>query len=123
MAQDPEVRFALAIVAGRLHTANGDRRCGCGPCAHWVAIAAHRAGIPREYLESALPPTPRRQARACPPAQAAAAAGSDMRQRDCPTPRARVTEQELRNAGASLRKLGYPPEPEHGQRFRWMRLR
>lgn len=29
---------------------------GCGPCAHWVAIAAHRAGIPREHLESALPP-------------------------------------------------------------------
>lgn len=33
---------------------------------------------------------------------------------------ARVTEQELRNAGASLRKLGYLPEPEHGQRFRWI---
>ncbi len=33
---------------------------------------------------------------------------------------ARVTEQELRNAGASLRKLGYLPEPEHGQLFRWI---
>ncbi len=56
MVQDPNVRFALAIVAGRLHTANGNKRCGCGPCAHWVAIAARRAGIPREHLESALPP-------------------------------------------------------------------
>ncbi|WP_006246338.1 hypothetical protein [Mycolicibacterium tusciae] len=54
--QDPKLRFALAIVAGRLHKANGDKRCGCGPCAHWVAVAAYRAGIPRGHLESALPP-------------------------------------------------------------------
>lgn len=59
---------------------------GCGPCAHWVAIAAHRAGIPRGAPRVCT--APRGQARACPPAQAAAAAGSDMRQRDCPTPRA-----------------------------------
>ena len=56
MVQDPKVRFALALVAGRLHKANGDKRCGCGPCAHWVATAARRAGVSRDRLESALPP-------------------------------------------------------------------
>lgn len=56
MVQDPKVRFALAIVMGRLHEAHGDKRCGCGPCAHWVAVAARRAGIPRDRLEAALPP-------------------------------------------------------------------
>jgi hypothetical protein len=56
MIHDPKLRFALAIVLGRLHTAHGDKRCGCGPCAHWVATAARRAGVPRARLEAALPP-------------------------------------------------------------------
>lgn len=54
--QDPKVRFARAILSGRLHSAHGDKRCGCGPCAHWVAMAARRVGIPRDRLETALPP-------------------------------------------------------------------
>lgn len=33
---------------------------------------------------------------------------------------ARVSEQELREAGAALRKLGYLPEPENGQQFWWI---
>lgn len=56
MVQDPKVRCALAMVSGRLHKAVGDKRCGCGACAHWIAIAAHRAGISRKHLEAALPP-------------------------------------------------------------------
>ena len=50
------VRFALALIEGRLHKAVGDKRCGCGKCAHWVTVAAQRAGLRREDLEAALPP-------------------------------------------------------------------
>lgn len=54
---DQQLRFALALVEGRLHTAVGDKRCGCGPCAHWVAVAARRPGIPRARPEEALLPS------------------------------------------------------------------
>ena len=67
MVQDPKLRFALALCVGRLHKAHGDKRCGCGPCAHWVAVAAKWAGVPRQRLEAALPapakPEPRRRRR------------------------------------------------------------
>jgi len=56
---DNKVQQAKAFVEGRLHTAAGEKRCGCGPCAHWVAIAARRAGIRREQLEAALAPPAR----------------------------------------------------------------
>src|SRR5262249_34835888 len=56
MVQDPKIRWALALVAGRLHKAEGGKRCGCGPCAHRVATAARIAGVPRKRLEAALPP-------------------------------------------------------------------
>lgn len=56
MVEDRKIRFALAIVQGRLHTAQDGKRCGCGPCAHWVATAARRAGVSRARLEEALPP-------------------------------------------------------------------
>jgi hypothetical protein len=55
MVEDPKLRFALALCVGRLHKAQGDKRCGCGPCAHWIAVAAKWAGVPRKRLESALP--------------------------------------------------------------------
>lgn len=91
--QDPRVRFALAIVAGRLHKANGDKRCGCGACAHWVAIAAHRAGIPKEHLESALP-------------QPAKPAGA--RQRKPQRLQVRICE------GGSVRLRGQDVDPQEG---------
>jgi hypothetical protein len=53
MGEEGRLRFALAILTGRLHQAVGDKRCGCGKCAHWVAVAARRAGVPREHLEAA----------------------------------------------------------------------
>ena len=59
MTADNKVQQAKAFVEGRIHTAAGEKRCGCGPCAHWVAVAARRAGIPREQLEAALPPAAR----------------------------------------------------------------
>jgi hypothetical protein len=52
---EDRLRFALALIEGRLHKAVGDKRCGCGQCAHWIAIAARRAGVTREDLEAALP--------------------------------------------------------------------
>lgn len=33
MIEDSKLRLALALVTGRLHRAQGDKRCGCGPCA------------------------------------------------------------------------------------------
>ena len=56
MVEQDKVRVALALVKGRLHTAVGGKRCACGQCAHQVAIAARRAGIPRQRLEAALAP-------------------------------------------------------------------
>ncbi|MHA7666812.1 hypothetical protein [Mycolicibacterium sp. HS_4_1] len=56
MVEQDKMQAALALVKGRLHTAAGSTRCGCGPCAHQVATAARRAGIPRQRLEAALAP-------------------------------------------------------------------
>lgn len=56
MSDDSKLRFALALVAGRLHKAQGGKRCGCGPCAYRVALAATQAGISRKRLEQALAP-------------------------------------------------------------------
>lgn len=61
MSKDPKLRFALALVTGRLHRAQGDKRCGCGPCAHRVALAARLAGVSRDRLEAALPPAAKPQ--------------------------------------------------------------
>lgn len=55
MQEDNKLRIALALLTGRLHKAAGDKRCGCGLCAHWVALAARRTGVSREQLEAALP--------------------------------------------------------------------
>jgi hypothetical protein len=68
MVGDGKSRFALALVEGRFHKAVGDKRCGCGQCAHWVAVVARRAGVSRERLEAALPPAakPQRERRGCP---------------------------------------------------------
>jgi hypothetical protein len=55
------VRFALALMEGRVHKAVGDKRCGCGKCAHWVAVAAERAGLRREDLVAVLPPAAKPQ--------------------------------------------------------------
>ena len=68
MSDDSKLRFALALVTGRLHKAQGDKRCGCGPCGHRIALAAKQAGISRKRLEQALPPAakpepPRRRRR------------------------------------------------------------
>ena len=63
------LRFALALIAGRLHKAVGDKRCGCGACAHWVTVAARRAGVRREDLEAALPPAAKPQRRRRTPRQ------------------------------------------------------
>jgi hypothetical protein len=56
MVDKGKLRFALALIEGRLHPAVGGKRCGCGACAHWVAVAARRAGLPLEDLQAALPP-------------------------------------------------------------------
>ena len=50
------VEFAQGLVKGRLHEAVGGKRCGCRQCAYWVTVAAGRAGISREQLESVLAP-------------------------------------------------------------------
>jgi hypothetical protein len=50
------MRFALTQLKGRLHEAVGDKRCGCAPCAYWVAMAARSAGVDRRRLEAQLPP-------------------------------------------------------------------
>ena len=50
------MQFALDQLKGRLHDSVGDKRCGCGPCAYWVAQAARSAGISRAALEAKLPP-------------------------------------------------------------------
>lgn len=55
MVTDQRLAYALAVVAGRLHTAVGEKRCGCGQCAYWVRLAALAAGISRVRLEEALP--------------------------------------------------------------------
>jgi hypothetical protein len=59
--EDAKLRFALALIEGRLHQAVGEKRCGCGQCAHWVVVSARRAGVSRERLEAALPPAARPQ--------------------------------------------------------------
>ena len=56
MIEQDKMQVALTLVQGRLHTAAGGTRCGCGPCAHQVAVAARRAGVPRQQLEAALAP-------------------------------------------------------------------
>jgi hypothetical protein len=50
------MQFALDQLKGRLHDSVGDKRCGCGPCAYWVARAARAAGVSRAELEARLPP-------------------------------------------------------------------
>ncbi|MGA5541364.1 hypothetical protein ACPCIR_05880 [Mycobacterium sp. NPDC051198] len=62
MGQHSRIEFAVAQLQGRLHTAAGDKRCGCGPCGYWVARAARSAGISRQTLEAHLAPAakPRR---------------------------------------------------------------
>ena len=64
MMDEGKVRFALALLEGRLHKAVGGKRCGCGACGHWVAVAARHAGLTREELAAVLPapatPTRRR---------------------------------------------------------------
>ena len=56
MVEDGRLRFALTLIEGRLHKAMGDKRCGCGQCSHWIAVAARRSGVTLERLEAALPP-------------------------------------------------------------------
>jgi hypothetical protein len=63
MIEDRKLRLAMALVEGRLHKAVGGKRCGCGPCAHWVAVAARQAGVPREQLAAVLPPAARLEPR------------------------------------------------------------
>jgi len=55
MSEVSKLRFALALLTGRLHQAQGDKRCGCGPCAHRIALAAKQAGVSRQRLVAALP--------------------------------------------------------------------
>lgn len=55
MEQDKRIAFALDQLKGRLHTATRDKRCGCGQCRYWVALAARAAGVTRRRLESHLP--------------------------------------------------------------------
>lgn len=55
MEQDKRIAFALDQLKGRLHTATGDKRCGCEQCRYWVAMAARAAGVSRQRLESHLP--------------------------------------------------------------------
>lgn len=59
MGENTRIEKAIALTEGRLHTAVGDKRCGCGPCAHQVAMAARRAGVTQEQLQAALPPAAR----------------------------------------------------------------
>lgn len=63
MGENTRIQIAVALTEGRLHTAVGDKRCGCGPCAHQVVMAARRAGVTREQLEAALPPAARPEPR------------------------------------------------------------
>jgi hypothetical protein len=63
MVEDGRLRFALKLIEGRLHKAVGDKRCGCGQCSHWIALAAQRSGVARERLEAALPPVAKPQRR------------------------------------------------------------
>ncbi len=57
MVEDRKMRFAVAIVEARTaeHQARGEKRCGCGACAHWVIMAAHWTGVDRAKLVAALP--------------------------------------------------------------------
>jgi hypothetical protein len=63
MSDDNKIRVAKALLQGRLHQAVGDKRCGCGPCAHQIAMAARRAGVRRDALEAALLPVARPEPR------------------------------------------------------------
>lgn len=56
MEKDKRIAFALDQLKSRLHTASGDKRCGCGTCRYWVVLAARAAGLPLQRLESHLPP-------------------------------------------------------------------
>jgi len=94
MIEDRKLGFALALLEGRLHKALGDKRCGCGPCAHRVAVAARRAGVPREKLEAALPP--------------AAKAEEPSRSRSRRSMRARVCDS------STIRVRGRDLSPEEG---------
>jgi len=50
------IEYAQALLQGRLHRAAGDKRCGCGACAHQVAVVARRAGITSAELVAAMEP-------------------------------------------------------------------
>ncbi|OBJ98307.1 hypothetical protein A5746_12995 [Mycolicibacterium conceptionense] len=69
MGHNNRITFAIAQLQGRLHTAVGDKRCGCGLCGYWVARAARSAGTSRQTLEAHLAPAakPRRHRRASRP--------------------------------------------------------
>lgn len=85
MGEQDKLRVAMALIKGRLHPAAGDKRCGCGPCAHQVAMAARRAGVSRQQLEAALAPAAKpdrpRQARRRAPMQARICDSSTIRPR------------------------------------------
>jgi hypothetical protein len=61
MTEEDRLKFALALIKGRLHKAVGEKRCGCGQCAHWVTVAAKHAGVRRAHLVAALPPAAKPQ--------------------------------------------------------------
>lgn len=63
MGENTGIEKAIALTEGRLHRAVGHKRCGCGPCAHQITVAARQAGVRREQLEAALPPAARPQPR------------------------------------------------------------
>lgn len=69
MAEDDRLRFALTLIKDRLHKAVGDKRCGCGQCSHWIAVAARRSGVTRERLEAPLPPPAKPELRRSRPAR------------------------------------------------------
>lgn len=63
MRENSRIEIAVGLTRGRLHRAVGEKRCGCGPCAHQVVMAARRAGVTREQLEAALSPVARPEPR------------------------------------------------------------
>ena len=85
MVEQDKLQVAMALIKGRLHTAVGEKRCGCGQCAHQVAMAARRAGVSRQRLEAALAPVAKaerpRHARRQAPLQARICDASTIRPR------------------------------------------
>ncbi len=88
MVEQGRLRFALALIEGRLHQAVGEKRCGCGQCAHWVSVTAQRAGVTREELEAALPP-------AAKPQRARSRAAREWRVRICDSSTIRVRGRDI----------------------------